>query len=314
MSTHHSSSVLRPAASAILALIATATVMACSTSSASEESATGGEQAVTGVSDLAEVEAALGLVPDRADASGHGTRPEAKLTAGPCYQKWGAAAGIYRYQNGAAFFRTAWSTPGSSGSTSEVRKAVLCVDVDVEFDGEAVTVSVPDIELDAALRYHLGAPKGGDAAMGTTYSSFAFGDVKYHPLACPADGLDPLAPEAMTTRCFGGIDFPGNREASRSLQLLVYRYAWMKALATNRFTMRSDAVGRFVSMEGDAEDQHLRFEKLDGHAKTFEDGRITKIAITPKGSDGDVEGRALVSCTVTYDPETELNKVDCKGI
>jgi hypothetical protein len=291
------------------------TAVGCAASS-SESSAPSNDNAITGVTDLSEMEAALGLYGDTKDAHGAYERPEAKLVAGPCYAKLmkGPSAAEYelrRYTSGAAFFKKA-----GAGVASGDERPVLCVDVDVddaEGDGPQ-TIMVSDIEIDSVLRYRLGAPTGGDGAAGTFYDDFTNGAVSYHGGYCPEKtGFDPLSPDAMKTFCFGEVKFPGDNGADGRLQLLVYQFASKNAAATNRYSMSADPVGRFVSMEGDGANQHIRFEHLDGHSSQNKDGTVTTIAITPKNSDAAIATNAIVTCTIAQ-TDNEIYDVKCKGI
>ena len=302
---------IRSLVSPVLVLASLSLVAGCSASAS--DAAAADESEITGVTDLSELEAAMILEKDVKDASGNYQRSEAKLQAGPCYQKLmtGADAAnvqFRRYTNGAAFFKK----PGS-GPSSGAERPVLCVDVDVSYDGDADdTLMVSDIEVDAVLRYRLGAPTGGDGALGTFYNEFKNGAVKYHGAFCPEGGFDPLAAGALGSYCFGGADFPGGKDANGALMLLVYQYAFKTAQATDRFSAQADRVGRFVSMEGDYENQHMRFEKMDGHASRSADGNVQKISLTPKNSDASIATKAVVSCTLTQANETW--NATCEGI
>lgn len=284
---------------------------------ASEPGAASNDDAITGVTDLSEMESALGLYGDTKDTHGNYERPEAKLEAGPCYVKLmkGPDAANYelrRYTTGAAFFKKE-----GAGLASGAERPVLCVDVDVDAsengDG-AQTIMVSDIEIDSVLRYRLGAPTGGDGAAGTFYDDFQNGAVSYHGGYCPENSsFDPLAANAMSTFCFGEVKFPGDSGADGRLQLLVYEFASKKAAKTNRYSMAADPVGRFVSMQGDYTSQHIRFEHLDGHSSQNKDGTVTTIAITPKNSDNDIAAKALVTCTIAQ-TDNEVYDVKCTGI
>jgi hypothetical protein len=299
------------------ALVVGSMTAAVGCASPSHEEAAGSGEAITGVTDLSEMESALGLFRDTPDPTTHKyERTEAKLAAGPCYVKWmtGANAGQYelrRYTTGAAFFKKA-----GPGLAAGDERPVLCVDVDVDNGdnkGTTYTTAVSDIEIDAVLRYRLGAPTGGDGAAGTFYDDFQNGTVSTHGGYCPQSGFDPLAKDAMSTFCFGHVEFPGGKEMSGELQLLVYQYAYKNNKATNRYSFAADPVGRFISMEGDYSNQHVRFEHVDGHMTSNADDSVRTITITPKGSDASIAKSAIATCTISNTQDERYN-VTCSGI
>src|SRR4051812_32551851 len=104
--------------------------MAIGCSAPPHDDAAASDDALTGVTDLAEMEAALGLWKDEKDPqTGKYQRSEAKLAAGPCYKKLnvgqpGSKIELRRYTSGAAFF-----VKQSSALAAGAERPVLCVDV-----------------------------------------------------------------------------------------------------------------------------------------------------------------------------------------
>lgn len=285
----------------------------CAATPASEPAAAS-DDALTGVMDLSEMESMLGLYKDEKDQNGAWYRSEEKLKSGPCYQKLiagpsGADYQFRRYTTGAAFFKKA-----GAGFASGDDRPIFCVDVDTWYDdgtqeGFYDTLSISDIEIDAVLRYRLGAPTGGDGAAGTFYDEFQYGDVTTHGAYCPETGFDPLTPEALSSYCFGSISAPGISSANGGLQVMVYQYAYEHALTSDRFSMAADPIGRFISMEGTWEDQTIHFEKADARA-TVDPNNVQTLTLATKSGD------VFAKCTRTpvSTNEDDFFKVQCSGL
>jgi hypothetical protein len=296
--------------SCALVIGAVTTAVGCS-APASDDPASASDDALTSVTDLTEMEAAFGFYKDEKDPlSGTWNRSDAKLQNGPCYKKLiesptGSLYEMRRYTSGAAFFKKQ-----GAGFASGTERPVLCVDVDVVYDDGKTedTLAVSDIEIDAVLRYRLGAPTGGDAAAGTYYDGFRFGYVSYHGGYCPENGFDPTDPDALATYCFGAIDFPGNQQADGGLQLMIYQYAWKHAVAQNSFSTKNDPVGRFVSMEGTWEHQTLKFENATATADVSSDAGTQTFSIFPNAPN-----LPRATCT-RKSTENETWNVTCSGM
>jgi hypothetical protein len=256
----------------------------------------------------------LNLQKDSKDQNGHWYRGDDKLKAGPCYQKLmtGAAATQYefrRYSEGAAFFKKE-NTGFATGSD----RPLLCLDVDAWYDdgtqnGVNTTYEVSGIELDAVLRYRLGRPTGGDGAAGTFYSEYQYGDVTTHGGYCPQEGFDATKPEALSTYCFGRISAPGLQNANGGLQIMVYQYANAHASQHARFSMADDAVGRFIRMEGDYENQTLHFENIDAKATQGKNGQADQLTLLKK------TGEVIIRCErkAVSTNENDFYDVTCTG-
>jgi len=271
------------------------------------------------VMDLSELEQTLNLTKDSKDPNGNWYRGDDKLKAGPCYQKLMAGADsasyeLRRYGEGAAFFKKQ-----GAGVASGSDRPILCLDVDAWYDdgttkGVNQTLEVSGIELDAVLRYRIGRPTGGDGAAGTFYSEYQYGDVTTHGGYCP-EGWDAAKPEGLSTYCFGRIQAPGMNQGDGGLQVLVYQYANKHAVSSNRYSMSSDPVGRFVRMEGDYENQILHFEKIDAKL-------TTKVSKSVNDPSGDIltllskDGAVLAKCdrTSVSTNENDFFKVECTGL
>lgn len=295
-----------------LVLTGLSTIVGCSANASSEDANAGAsDDALTGINDLSEMEAALGLNKDEKNADGSWNRPQAKLENGPCYKKLvagpnGSQYEFRRYYEGAAFFKKQ-----GAGAQSGSDRPVLCVDVDITYDGGNTneyqdTIEVSDIEIDSVLRYRLGKPTGGDGAAGTFYDGFVGGYVSYHGGYCPKDGWDATDAKMLDSWCFGAIDFPGNNEANGDLQLMVYQFAYNRASASSRFSMKNDAAGRFVSMEGNFEKQTIHFEKVDASAERDSEGNHQALTIRSKS------GATLAHCEIVNGDETQ--KATCTGL
>jgi hypothetical protein len=289
--------------SCALALGAVSTAVGCS-SPTSEPAAASSDDALTSVFDLSELEQTLNLSKDSKDPTGKWYRGDDKLKAGPCYQKLIAGTGgqdyeFRRYSEGAAFFKKQ-----GAGFASGSDRPILCLDIDAWYDdgsekGVNETLEVSGIELDAVLRYRLGRPTGGDGAAGTFYSEYQYGDVTTHGGYC-SEGFDAAKPEGLSSFCFGRIQAPGMNQGDGGLQVLVYQYANNHAVSSNRYSMSSDPVGRFVRMEGDYENQILHFENPSGDILTL----LSK------------NGTVLAKCdrTSVSTNENDFFRVECTGL
>jgi hypothetical protein len=298
----------------VLATVSVTTFGCSANDSSVDESA----DAVTGVTDLTEVEAAFGLVKDFKDAQGNWSRPPSKLENGPCFKKLrggpdGASYEFRRYTNGAAFFKRE-----NAGAASGPRRPVLCMDVDLAVPGlpGESTLEFSDLELDAAIRYRIGRPEGLEGAAGSTYSGFENGYFRYTNMFC--DGhFDALGKNALESGCLSEVKFPGSNGTDASLVTLVYQYAWKNAQGTDLYSFQDDPVGRYVSTDGDASVQHLRFEKLDAHriapSPSSPAGPTEMLAITRKGVDMGIVQAALAVCSRTPVGDGRYS-VSCAGL
>jgi hypothetical protein len=294
-----------------LAVVASASFLAIGCSAKADDSADESEDAVTGVTDLTEMEAALGLTIDSKDAEGNWSRGPAKYRGGPCYAKTrgqsnGRTYEARRYTHGAAFFKKKGTAPG----TSDLRP-VLCVDVDV--GGE--TIAVDDFELDTVIRYRMGALLRRDGAAGSSYLAFDNGHFRYVNQFC--QGFDASNQTALASGCLGEVKFPGSQSANTSLLLLAYQYAAKTAKSIDRYSFADDPVGRYVSTENAEQGaspgvtssvQNIHFEKVDLRFISS-DGYAT-LAIVPKNTPTDkTDERALALCR--RDP---AHHFDCRGL
>jgi hypothetical protein len=264
------------------------------------------EDAVTGVTDLTELEAAFHLQKDTKDAQGNWSRGPGKLKGGPCYKKLVGSAGganfeFRRYSEGAAFFRK-----GNTGAASGEKRPILCVDIDTDW-GNGATLEVSELEIDAAIRYRLGRPSGSEGAAGSTYQGFQYGYFRYRNAYC--NGFDPATKKGLEMECLGEVSFPGSANAAPESVLLAYQYAWKVGKGSNVYSFQDDPVGRYVSSDGD----HIRFEKVDAHR--FVAGNKENFALTPKNSDGNVAGRALALCSRSSAAgEPGTRPMTCRGL
>ncbi|MFO0735207.1 MAG: hypothetical protein U0270_04980 [Labilithrix sp.] len=311
------------------ALATVALLIGCSASPAPAESSS---EDVVGVTDLTEMESALGLKP--------GPRDPAKLQAGQCYQRtigsiYGGLFEFRAYVNGAAFFPKRGTAPGTGD-----QRAVTCVDV----DAENRPMALGGVALDVALRYRLGAPKANLFGTGHSYALFQNGmaETGYGDQFCGhgparfggfANAINPAFVTSDHDEClasFGrdmtedGIDRPAfdseryfyelelnnsRDHVSGELASLVYRYAQKSAVGVDAFTVANDPVGRLVTEDG----PHLRFEHLDAHDVRAYGTQL--IAITPKLSDGDIIGRAVAMCTRRVNDRGEATSdFSCRGL
>jgi len=282
--------------------------------------------AVTGLTDLAEFEAEFAFIKDVKDEQGNYSRGQDRLASGPCYQSLMAGPGaesyqFRRYRDGAAFFKKLGAGPASGD-----KRPVLCADIDYQnsdgyYEG---TVKASDFEIDAALRYRLGRRGRDDGAAGTLYADYSKGNLRYINQFC--ENYDALSVNSLGSGCLGGADFPGSMDPSGILMNVVYQYAWKASVQSDAYSFQDDPVGRFVSMEVDggydgAHDiprtfEHVRFEKLDAHV-IFAANGVQKVSITPKNSDGSIDGSAIVQCTKTPEiptyPEGK-GSIQCRGL
>jgi hypothetical protein len=261
---------------------------------------------VTGVSDLAELEETLALTKDVQDEQGRWSRPDSKLTAGPCYQKTAggpeaAAYEVRRYKNGAVVAEK------KGAPYVGTRRPVSCVDVDDD-DGE--TLELSGFKLDAAIRYRIGKPTGREGAAGSSYTSFSHGHIRYVSQFC--QGYDENDPSQIGGKCLAEVKFPGSGEEPASLLALVYHYAWKDAVSKNRYSFKDDAFGRFVSSTAEHHGTLLSFEKLDARFVRAGDGGGSLLFILPKvRNDSSDKGSALVSCSYGTDNDPGVH---CTGL
>lgn len=267
--------------------------MACAAASSTSEPAAN-DSDLTGVTDLTDMEAALGLQKDWQQADGTWYRGNDKLEAGACYKKLiagpdGASYQFRRYSTGASFFKKL-----DAGAESGDERPVLCVDIDIErWEGSKSyreTMALNDFEIDSVIRYRLGTPKGSDGAAGSIYNTFEGGAVHYINATCYGEGstftFDPTSEGEISRSCLAGAMFPGsNGEVGGAGLLTVYQYARLKAHETNRFSYDADAVGRFIRVKGqwDSPDQVVEYEHMDLHI--VRDGSdTTRFRLTPHGA------------------------------
>jgi hypothetical protein len=185
-----------------LALVLASASFAIAGCSAADETTADDSDALTGVTDLSALETELGLVKDvkAAGAAGTWTRPDAKLTAGPCYKQtmagdFAASYEFRRYTKGAAFFSKLGAAPGEGD-----KRLVACVDIDVADDPSGdgpATFALSGVALDSAMRYHLGRASGSEGGLGHLWIDFDRGEVEigepghYCGLLGGNAGIDP---------------------------------------------------------------------------------------------------------------------------
>lgn len=263
---------------------------------------------ITGVTDLTEMEAALGLSKDFKNPDGSWYRGDDKLKAGACYKKLiggpdGASYIFRRYSTGASFFKKL-----NAGAASGDERPVVCVDVDVEqWDGSqstTYTLGMNDFEVDSVIRYRLGRPGMEDGAAGSLYQQFDGGWMHYVNQFCYPNGaekqFEPLSPAELSRDCLSGAQFPGSGgEIDGAALLMVYQYAYNHSVPSNRFSSASDPVGRFIRVEGtyDSPEQIVHYENMDLHLTHTSDTTQT-FTLTAKGG-----AAALVSCTTKWSDE-----------
>lgn len=166
---------MKAASASALSLLLFSALAACGSHDSGDASGTDGATSdVVGVTDLSELEAALGLEKD-VKVGGQWKRGDDRLHAGACWQERFADPGqdpgqweFRRYTSGAAFFR-------KLGVTAEDgdERAVHCVDYDVDdLSGGLETRSLQGMSLDVAIRSKLGKPGPLEGAMGSEYLDF----------------------------------------------------------------------------------------------------------------------------------------------
>lgn len=200
-----------------LSLVALAGLAGCANPS-DEPTPEGASSDIVGVTDLTEMEAALGLEKDVKLPNGQWSRGDDKLKAGACWKSRFASADhdastweFRRYKNGAAFFRKA-----GVGALEGDQRAVRCVDVDVNTSGAPETFAFEGLALDVVVRSKLGAFQGASGGAGHEYMDFARMPIAvqdadhlcgFHDLSGHEASIDPAlraGSEAMR-RC-GGPD------------------------------------------------------------------------------------------------------------
>jgi hypothetical protein len=285
-----SSSIRRPHGALVLVLGLAVSTVACAASPSTDE-AESNDSDLTGVTDLSEMESALGLWKDHKLPNGQWSRSDAKLEAGACYKKLiggpdGASYQLRRYSNGASFFKKL-----GAGAASGDERPILCVDIDyARWNGTttvAATTSLDDFEIDSVVRYRLGAPEGSDGAAGSMYNLFIGGGIHYSNFWCYGDGptfqFDPTSEAEVGRRCLSGMTFPGSGgEIDGAALLTVYRFARLKSVEDNKFSYASDHVGRFIKVTGtwDTPEQVIAFENADLHIVRSSETE-TKYQLTP---------------------------------
>lgn len=289
--------------------------MACTAGSRSVD-ASSSDSDITGVTDLTEMEAALGLNHDFKGPDGKWSRGDETLKNGPCYQKLmtgaeGASYQFRRYSNGAAFFKKL-----GAGAASGDERPVVCVDVDIfdQFSGsdQAQTISLSDFEVDSVVRYRFGAPQGTEGAAGSSYANFEGATIHYSNYYCALDGaawtFEPAAQSELTKWCFSGMQFPGSQgEIEGHALLVVYQYALARSSESNRFSSQADPVGRFVSVQGgyDAAEQIVKYEKLDLHI--LRQGDLSRYVLTPHEAPA---ASKIYECSTTVENENVVAHCD----
>lgn len=295
--------------------------VACGASPSTDSAAGSSDSDITGVTDLGEMESALGLWKDTKKPDGTWSRGDDKLKAGACYKQTvggadGASYQLRRYSNGASFFKKL-----GAGAASGDERPVVCVDVDVDRwygdQHEETTVALNDFEVDAVIRYRLGTPQGSDGAAGSMYETFNGGNVHWSNVRCYGDGpewkFDSLSPAELAHGCLSGASFPGSgNEIDGAALLTVYQFAYLKGTASNRFSADADVVGRFIKVRGDwqSPDQVIEFEKADLHIVRSGAPTNIKYQLTPHGAAIDAW---FYECQVTSAEDGSASISSCGG-
>lgn len=304
----------------LLALGLAASTVACSASTSTDGAAGSSDSDITGVTDLGEMESALGLWKDTKKPDGTWSRGDDKLKAGGCYQKTvggadGASYQFRRYSNGASFFKKL-----GAGAASGDERPVVCVDVDIDRwygnQEEQSTMALSDFEVDAVIRYRLGTPQGSEGAAGSSYDSFNGGMVHWSNVLCYGEGstyvFDSLSPGELAHGCLSGAQFPGSgNEIDGAALLTVYQYAYAKGTQSNRFSADGDAVGRFIKVKGDwqSPEQVLEYENADLHIVRGTPN-LTEYKLTPRGAAADA---AFYSCRIDFHGDAPATS-SCSGL
>jgi hypothetical protein len=302
----------------LLALGLAASTVACS-ASPSDEAAGSTDSDITGVTDLTEMESALGLSKDFKKPDGSWYRGDDKLKAGECYKKLidgpdGASYQFRRYSTGASFFKKQ-----GAGAASGDERPVVCVDVDIDrWNGTSYdhfSDALNDFEVDSVIRYRLGAPQGSEGAAGHSYKSFIGGAINYVNYWCYGDGpdfkFDPASPAEVARDCMGGMSFPGSvGEIDGAALLTVYQYALSKASQSDRFSSQADAVGRFIKVTGDYQtpEQVIAYEKADLHVVRSGAPTSVKYVLSPHDAPAST---ALFQCDVESAEDGSARLASC---
>ncbi len=279
------------------------------------------EEAIVGAEDLKTLEKELSLTRDVKDKKGNYARSNATIKTGACYTKTrggkdGASYEILRYTNATAVLKK----QGSGLSSGEARP-VLCMDLDLDIGGTNVPQYVGRAQLDTIVRFHLGRiGQISDRADGKT-STVAFERGSYIVALEQSPGADSLDNPSWRSRALLGITTSGSKKViDPTLVSLAYRYAWNSAVGRDQFDAASDPVGKFLSVEVDAQkNEHLHFERVDVHRVVTGEGGssgVDTITITPK-SVGNLKNpdQTIASCERALDEDGDpTEKFDCTGL
>ena len=243
----------------VLGLSASALV-ACGGGADASDGSEATADAIVGVTDLASLESTLGLVLDT-------TTPSGTPFKGACYDalKTDATAAndkgsprweFRRYAGGS----TAWFAVKGSGLDSADHRPVVCLDIQTP----TMRASLSGVVLDAVLRYGLGRLRS--TVNGTLV--FDSGTVKFRacgvatsyvaratPLGVPVNlapsiggCLDEIELDgvSITSVYSPGGPTTGTLSIEGATAYAVYRYAYASSRGTQRFSVASDAVGKFL--------------------------------------------------------------------
>lgn len=246
-----------------LAALSTA---ACSGTTAEAQNAEASEDSIVGITNLAEIEGALGLEAGAGDV--------AKLHGGECYKTfiddgnpdtWTMNEYEFRrYKNGAAFF----AKKGSGYNSGDFRP-VVCVDF-VATNGS--TASLSGAALDAAIRYNLGKIKSRTGDLKYAVIDFERGSMKFlqgqpldeqrkaiqkRPGELPVDEVITAQGRLENVQIRGlltDVMFAGPEVHDHDLPgvaaNVAFRFAWRKAEDTGVFTIAQDSLGKLRSSAG----------------------------------------------------------------